>query len=117
MAGCTDGTFIATGEKHFTCAHGKGLYFPLATLRPDERFGLQAGHAASSLGNRECALKVWYMYTRVLIYFKAFRFVFYSYTGPNIGVNTSVTVSLFLQLFKLRWKNKQTRLSMILISR
>ncbi len=54
MDGCTDGTFKATGEKHFTCAHGKGLYFPLANLRPDERFGLQAGHAASSLGNREC---------------------------------------------------------------
>ncbi len=56
MDGCTDGTFTTTGEKHFTCAHGKGLYFPLASLRPDDRFGLQAGHAASSLGNRECTL-------------------------------------------------------------
>ncbi|XP_064393282.1 ubiquitin carboxyl-terminal hydrolase CYLD-like isoform X2 [Halichondria panicea] len=38
MDGCTDGTFKATGKKHFTCAHGKGLYFPLASLRPDGRF-------------------------------------------------------------------------------
>ena len=58
MNGCTDGTFPTTGEKHFTCAYGKGLYFPLATLRPDERFGLQAGHAATSLGNRECTLLI-----------------------------------------------------------
>ncbi len=56
MTGCTDGTFNATGEKHFSCTLGKGLYFPLASLRPDERFGLQAGHAATSLGNRECTL-------------------------------------------------------------
>ncbi len=56
MDGCTDGTFTTTGEKYFTCTFGHGLYFPLASLRPDERFGLQAGHAASSLGNRECAL-------------------------------------------------------------
>ncbi len=54
MDGCTDGTFKATGEKYFTCTYGKGLYFPLASLRPDERFGLRARHAASSLGNSEC---------------------------------------------------------------
>ncbi len=55
MNGCTDGTFKATGEKYFTCAFGHGLYFPLASLRPDERSGLQAGHAITSpvLGNRE----------------------------------------------------------------
>ncbi|XP_064393273.1 ubiquitin carboxyl-terminal hydrolase CYLD-like isoform X2 [Halichondria panicea] len=51
MDGCTDGTFTTTGEKYFTCTFGHGLYFPLANLRPDERFGLQAGHAASSVGN------------------------------------------------------------------
>ncbi|XP_064393270.1 uncharacterized protein LOC135340804 isoform X2 [Halichondria panicea] len=51
MDGCTDGTFKTTGEKYFTCTFGHGLYFPLASLCPDERFGLQAGHAASSVGN------------------------------------------------------------------
>ncbi len=55
MDGCTDGTLRTTEEKHFTCTFGHGLYFPLASLRPGERFELQAGHAASSLGNRECA--------------------------------------------------------------
>ena len=53
MNGCTDGTFKTTGEKYFTCTFGRGLYFPLASLRPDERFGLQAG--VTSLGNREFA--------------------------------------------------------------
>ena len=55
MDKCTDGTLKTTGKKHFTCAHGKGLYFPLASLHPDERFGLQAGHAATSIENRERA--------------------------------------------------------------
>ena len=39
LDGCTDGTFKATGEKFFTCSHGQGLYFPLASLIPDQRFG------------------------------------------------------------------------------
>ena len=53
MDGCNDGTFKSTEEKYFTCTFGHGLYFPLDSLRPDERFGLQAGHAALSVGNRE----------------------------------------------------------------
>ena len=39
LDGCTDGTFKATGEKFFNCAPGHGLYFPLASLTPDKRFG------------------------------------------------------------------------------
>ena len=36
MEGCTDGTIH--GQKYFDCQDGRGLYFPLASLRPDERF-------------------------------------------------------------------------------
>ena len=38
MEGCTDGTLQMTGEKFFDCPDGRGLYFPLARLKPDERF-------------------------------------------------------------------------------
>jgi len=38
MEGCTDGTSQMTGQKFFDCPDGRGLYFPLAHLRPDERF-------------------------------------------------------------------------------
>ncbi len=53
MSGCTDGTFKTTGDKHFTCTFGHGLYYPLASVRPDERFG----PVSTSQGNRECELK------------------------------------------------------------
>ena len=87
MDGCTDGTFKATGKKHFTCAHGKGLYFPLASLRPDGRFE----DAFTPQDNRTHHCK--------------------------FHISISLCFSMSLQLFKLQWKNKQTRLSMILISR
>ena len=37
MEGCTDGTFQMTGQKYFDCQDGRGLYFPLKWLRPDNR--------------------------------------------------------------------------------
>ena len=57
MEGCTDGTFH--GQKYFDCQDGRGLYFPLASLRPDERFtdpGTVPGAAA--VPNRKCSLCV-----------------------------------------------------------
>ena len=38
MEGCTDGTFPGTGQKFFHCPPGKGLYYPLRNLQPDERY-------------------------------------------------------------------------------
>ncbi len=32
LEGCSDGTFKLTGEKHFTCAFGRGLYLPLTSV-------------------------------------------------------------------------------------
>lgn len=61
MEGCTDGTFQMTGEKFFDCPDGRGLYFPLAHLRPDERFtdpGTTPG--AAVVANRK--------YTHILIF-------------------------------------------------
>ena len=37
MDGCTDGTYQQTKQKFFSCPYGKGLYYPLETLQPDER--------------------------------------------------------------------------------
>ena len=57
MEGCTDGTFQMTGHKFFDCQYGRGLYFPLASLKPDERFtdpGTVPGAAA--VPNRKCSL-------------------------------------------------------------
>ncbi|XP_064385808.1 ubiquitin carboxyl-terminal hydrolase CYLD-like isoform X3 [Halichondria panicea] len=52
MEWCTDGTFKATGEKHFTCNFERGMHFPQASLCPHQRVGPvstpQAEHAASS---------------------------------------------------------------------
>ena len=48
MEGCTDGTFQSTGQKFFDCRPGHGLYFPLANLRPDQRFGGATGGALCS---------------------------------------------------------------------
>ena len=39
MDGCSDGIFSGTGHKYFDSPPGHGLYYPLALLRPDERFG------------------------------------------------------------------------------
>ena len=36
--GGTDGTYQFTGQKFFDCPPGRGLYLPLANVRPDERF-------------------------------------------------------------------------------
>ena len=38
MEGCTDGTFVATGQKFFNCSQGRGIYYPLVNLQPDVRF-------------------------------------------------------------------------------
>ena len=38
MEGCTDGTFISTGQKFFNCLQGHGIYYPLVNLQPDARF-------------------------------------------------------------------------------
>ena len=59
MEGCTDGTFQMTGHKFFDCQYGRGLYFPLTSLKPDERFtdpGTVPGAAA--VPNRKCSLCV-----------------------------------------------------------
>ena len=37
MDGCTDGTFEPTGKKFFNCPERKGIYYPLESLKPDER--------------------------------------------------------------------------------
>ena len=51
--GCSDGTFPATGEKIFECPPGHGFYFPLANVRPDERFdGVPASTGVSLHDNR-----------------------------------------------------------------
>ena len=36
MEDCSDGTFKATGQRFFSCPHGKGIYYPLDNLQPDE---------------------------------------------------------------------------------
>ena len=38
MEGLTDGTCRMTGDKFFHCPDGRGLYYPLEHLKPDERF-------------------------------------------------------------------------------
>ena len=58
MEGCTDGTFH--GQKYFDCQDGRGLYFPLVSLRPDERFtdpGTVPGAAA--VPNRKCFTSIY----------------------------------------------------------
>ena len=57
MEGCTDGTFH--GQKYFDCQYGRGLYFPLASLRPDERFTVPGTvPGAAVVPNRKCSLCV-----------------------------------------------------------
>ena len=56
MEGCTDGTFRMTGQRFFNCQDGRGLYFPLTWLRPDERVtdtGRVPGAAAVHIPNRK----------------------------------------------------------------
>ena len=38
MEGCTDGTFLSTMQKLFSCVEGKGLYYPVVKLQPEKRF-------------------------------------------------------------------------------
>ena len=53
MDGCSDGTFSGTGQMFFQCPPGHGLYYPLANLKPDERFGgVPASTGVSSHDNR-----------------------------------------------------------------
>jgi hypothetical protein len=37
MEGCSDGTYPNTKLKYFSCSYGRGLYYPLENLQPDER--------------------------------------------------------------------------------
>ena len=41
MDGCTDGTFERTGKKFFNCPERKGIYYPLESLKPDERYATE----------------------------------------------------------------------------
>ena len=52
MEGCTDGTWQRGNVKYFDCPDGRGLYYPLEYLQPDERYS--AGIAVD--GNRECLI-------------------------------------------------------------
>ena len=38
IEGGSDGTVPQTGEKHFHCPPGRGMYFPVMNLKPDQRF-------------------------------------------------------------------------------
>ena len=49
MDGCKDGTFPATGQKFFSCLYGRGLYYPLYNLQPDQRYAPEV----ATDGNRE----------------------------------------------------------------
>ena len=49
MDGCSDGTFPHTGQKFFNCPPGKGLYYPLKNVQPDERYAPEV----ATDGNRE----------------------------------------------------------------
>ena len=52
MEGCTDGTFVSTGQKFFNCPQGRGMYYPLVNLNPDARF-MDPGVGMDNLQNRE----------------------------------------------------------------
>ena len=49
MEGCGDGTYPGTGQKYFNCPYGRGLYYPLKSLQPDERYAAEV----ATDGNRE----------------------------------------------------------------
>lgn len=51
MEGCTNGIFHGTGQKFFECPPGKGLYYPLSSLEPDQRYAVEA----TDDGNRKDA--------------------------------------------------------------
>ena len=38
MEGCTDGTWLTTGQAFFHCPPEKGLYYGFYNLKPDSRF-------------------------------------------------------------------------------
>ncbi len=48
MDGCTDGTWQQTGQRFFNCPDGMGMYYPLGSLGPDERYS----DKVSTDGNR-----------------------------------------------------------------
>ena len=38
MEGATNGTWQQSGQKFFNCPDGMGIYYPLGSLRSDERY-------------------------------------------------------------------------------
>ena len=49
MDGWTDGVFQATGQKFFNCPYGRGLYYFLRNLKPDQRYATEV----ATDGNRK----------------------------------------------------------------
>ena len=56
MDGCTDGTFEPTSKKFFNCPERKGIYYPLESLKPDERYATEIAVDGNRKSSQQCVV-------------------------------------------------------------